>query len=81
MFLRFIRIFIPTSHSAPRAKYITYDLFHYRISNWKKTVGSIFKIKRMITPGLYPYPDYIQWFPLIKKGGLSSSVFFICTKE
>ena len=81
MFLRFIRIFIPTSHSAPRAKNITYDLFHYRISNWNKTVGSIFKIKRMITPGLYPYPDYIQWFPLIKKGRLSSSVFFICTKE
>ena len=81
MFSRFIRIFVPTSHSSPRAKYIIYDLFHYRISNWKKKVGSIFKIKRMITPGLYPYPDYIQWFPLIKIGRLSSSVFFICTKE
>ena len=77
----FVRIFVPTSHSSPRAKYITYDLFHYRISNWKKTVGSIFKIKQMITPGLYPYPDYIQWFPLIKKGRLSSSVFFVCMKE
>ena len=80
MFTRFVRIILPTSHSVPRAKYVTYDLFHYRISIWKKTVGSIFKIKGIITPGLYPYPDYIQWFPLIKKGKLSSSVFFICRK-
>jgi SAM-dependent methyltransferase len=75
MYTRFVRIFVPTSHSAPRAKYVIYDLFHFRISNWKKTVGSIFKIKGNIAPGLYPYSDYIQWFPLIKKGKFSSSVF------
>lgn len=80
MFSRLVRIIIPTSHSAPRAKYVIYDLFHYRITNWRKTVGSIFKIKQIITPGLYPYPDYIQWFPFFKFRRLSSSVFFISEK-
>ncbi len=77
----FIRIFLPNSHSYPRANYITYDLNHYRISKWKKSVSNIFKIDKIITPGLYPYPDYIQWFPYIKFAKLSSSVFFICKKN
>lgn len=81
VFKRFIRIFIPSSHSSPRAKYITYDLIHYRISNWRKIVGKQFQISTILTPGLYPYPDYIQWFPIIKRTKLSSSVFFICYKE
>ncbi len=78
---RLLRIFIPTSHSFPRANIITYDLLHYRKSYWRSILGKHFNIKQQITPGLYPYPDYIQWFPLIKKGGLSSSVFFICGKD
>jgi ubiquinone/menaquinone biosynthesis C-methylase UbiE len=81
VFTRFIRIFLPGSHSSPRAKHITYDLIHYRIKQWKKIVSKRFVINKVITPGLYPYPDYIQWFPFIKKGRLSSSVFFICSKE
>lgn len=80
IFSLLVRIILPTSHSAPRAKYVIYDLFHYRISNWKKTVGTIFKINQIITPGLYPYPDYIQWFPHLKFRKLSSSVFFISSK-
>lgn len=78
---RFISVFLPRSHSFPRAKFITYDLYHYRISNWRYIIESYFKIKKRITPGLYPYPDYLQWFPLLKVGSLSSSVFFICEKE
>jgi ubiquinone/menaquinone biosynthesis C-methylase UbiE len=80
-FSNVIRIFIPTSHSFPRAKYITYDLNHYRVSNWKKIVSNKFEIYKVITPGLYPYPDYIQWFPLFKKCKISSSVFFICKNK
>ena len=80
-FNRFIRIFLPTSHSFPRAKKITYDLIHYRISNWRKIVGKQFQISTILTPGLYPYPDYIQWFPLVQRSKFSSSVFFICTKD
>lgn len=78
VFNRFVRIFIPNSHSSPRAKYILYDIQHYRISRWKKTVSNHFDVKKVITPGLYPYPDYIQWFPYFRFGKISSSVFFIC---
>lgn len=78
MFSRFIHIFFPRSHSFPRAKFIFYDLVHYREVNWKKGITKQFHIKQIIKPGLYPYPDYVQWFPMIRKGGLSSSVFFIC---
>ena len=77
---RLVRVLIPGSHSYPRAKYITYDLFHYRISNWYKLVNKFYCINSILTPGLYPYPDYIQWFPLIKFRKLSSSVFFVCKK-
>lgn len=77
----FIRIFLPSSHSSPRKKYITYDLSHYRISNWQKIVSKQFRIATILTPGLYPYPDYIQWFPLVQRTKFSSSVFFICSKD
>ena len=80
-FSRFIQIFIPRSHSYPRANYIVYDLFHYKISNWRKKVTENFHINTILTPGLYPYPDYIQSFPLMKIGRISSSVFFICKKK
>ena len=80
MHTRFIQILVPRSHSYPRANYIVYDLFHYRISNWKRIVGNQFKLKQIITPGLYPYPDYKQWFPVVRLRKLSSSVFFICKK-
>ena len=76
----FARIFLPNSHSFPSSKYVIYDLNHYRISNWKKTLNKTFFIEKIITPGLYPYPDYLQWFPIIKINKLSSSVFFICKK-
>lgn len=81
MVSRLIQIFIPRSHSYPKAKFIFYDLYHYRISNWKRIVSNQFDIIHIITPGLYPYPDYLQWFPLIKFRKLSSSVFFICKKN
>ncbi len=81
MFERFVRIFIPTSHSYPRARFVFYDLFHYRVSNWKQIISIQFKINQTITPGLYPYPDYVQWFPVTRIGRLSSSVFFICVND
>jgi ubiquinone/menaquinone biosynthesis C-methylase UbiE len=77
---RLIHVLIPSSHSIPRRKYIWYDLIHYRILNWKKIVRREVLIKHTIKPGLYPFPDYIQWFPLHKNNSLSSSVFFICMK-
>ena len=76
----FIKIFRINSHSYPRAKSIWYDLFHYRIKNWKKTVETEFKVKTVIKPCFYPYPDYPQLFKLYKSKFFSSSVFFICQK-
>lgn len=78
MHTRFIQILVPRSHSYPRAKWMYYDVFHYRIIHWRKFIKSHFFISQIVTPGLYPYPDYIQWFPRMKIGKLSSSVFFIC---
>lgn len=78
---KWINILIPCSHSFPRAKTIFYDMYHYRISNWKKIVEQVFDIKEVITPALYPYPEYKQWFSLKENARHSSSVFFICKKK
>lgn len=80
-FKRFIRIFIPPSHSEPRAKTIFYDLYYYRIKNWRKIVSKEFEIVKTLKPCLYPYPDYIQPFKLHHSKLGSSSVFFICKKK
>lgn len=76
----FIKIFQINSHSFPRARSIWYDLFHYRISNWQKTVERELNVKSVIKPCFYPYPDYPQLFKLYKSKFFSSSVFFICQK-
>jgi len=76
----FIKIFHISSHSYPRAKSIWYDIFHYRISNWRKTVEREFKVKTVIKPCFYPYPDYPQLFKLYISKFFSSSAFFICKK-
>lgn len=74
-------LFIPRSHSYPNAKYIYYDLKHYRISNWKKIISQEFEIQHVLLPAFYPFPDYIQFFRLRKHFIFSSSVFFICSKK
>lgn len=76
-----IKIFRIRSHSYPRANTIWYDLIHYRINNWKKTVAKEFEIKRVVKPNFYPYPDYPQFFKPHKNYFFSSSVFFICKKK
>jgi ubiquinone/menaquinone biosynthesis C-methylase UbiE len=80
-FEKFKHIFIPRSHSFPIANFIGYDLKNYSINNWRKLISKHFRVDFEITPGLYPYPDYIQWFPFIKFKNYSSSVFFICKKK
>jgi ubiquinone/menaquinone biosynthesis C-methylase UbiE len=80
MHKRFINIFIPPSHSIPNHSFIFHDLSEYRISSWRKKIEKEFEIIETLTPSLYPYPDYIQWFPKVKLKGYSSSVFFICKK-
>lgn len=76
-----VNAIIPCSHSTPRAKTIFYDLEHYKIENWKKTVEEYFKIDETILPAFYPYPQYWQLFKMKKNYKKSSSVFFICSKK
>lgn len=78
---RFVHIFIPRSHSFPNARFIFYDLRNYSIRNWRNIILQNWKIEKQLMPMLYPYPDYIQWFPMLKSKYLSSSVFFICRKD
>jgi ubiquinone/menaquinone biosynthesis C-methylase UbiE len=80
-FPRFVRIFRISSHSHPRATSIWYDIKHYRIKNWQRTVEQEFKVEKVVLPCLYPYPDYPQFFKLRKFKRFGSSVFFICTKK
>lgn len=81
-FLNRLRVlFIPSSHSYPRAKTIFYDFKHYRLRNWKKLVESEFEIIEIVKPLLYPYPDYKQFFTMRKSKIGSSSLFFICRKK
>jgi hypothetical protein len=74
-------VFHMGSHNYPRANSVFYDLNHYRVKNWQKTISEQFDISKIIEPCLYPYPDYIQWFKLHKSPLGASSVFFICKKK
>jgi ubiquinone/menaquinone biosynthesis C-methylase UbiE len=76
----FINLFIPASHSFSD-RTLFYDFKHYRVSKWQATIAGVFDIQKVILPALYPYPDYLQWFPFSSSGRFSSSVFFICKKR
>lgn len=76
----FIKIFRIPSHSYPRGNSIWYDILHYRISNWQNTIEREFKVKKVVKPCFYPYPDYPQLFKIYRSKFFSSSVFFICKK-
>ena len=78
---RLVHVLIPASHSYPNYRFITHDLHAYRIKRWRKVINSELEIIDTLTPCLYPYPDFIQWFPKKTLKGISSSVFFICKKK
>lgn len=77
----FINMFVPVSHSCPRAKTVLYDMFHYRIKTWKRIVEQEFIIQQVLLPASYPYPEYRQLFGMRKNSRMSSSVFFVCIKK
>jgi ubiquinone/menaquinone biosynthesis C-methylase UbiE len=76
----FINLLFPPSHSYGRAATVFYDLVHYRVAGWKKTVESVFSVEKTLLPALYPYPQYRQLFSMQLNAVWSSSVFFICHK-
>jgi ubiquinone/menaquinone biosynthesis C-methylase UbiE len=79
--IKLIHILFPPSHSN-RNKTVLNDIYNYRYRKWKKIISTIFKIKFVIYPALYPFPDYIQLFRIKKNlKRYSSSYFFICEKH
>lgn len=77
----FVNMFVPVSHSYPRAKTIFYDMHHYKIKKWQRTVESEFIVEHVLKPAKYSYPEYRQLFRLKKDARNSSSVFFVCKKK
>ena len=73
-------LFLPKSHSSDD-KTILYDLNHYRIKKWQKTIEEQFHIEKVLLPALYPFPEFRQLFSMKKMKNHSSSVFFICRKK
>lgn len=78
---RFVNMFVPESHSYPRAKTIFYDMHHYKIKNWQQTVECEFVVEHVLRPAKYPYPEYRQLFRMKKNARQTSSVFFVCKKK
>lgn len=74
---RLIDFIRPVSHGQVHRS-IFFDLFHYKVTNWKKLIETEFKVTEVLLPAFYPYPDYYQLFSMKKKKNRSSSVFFIC---
>ncbi|HOV10901.1 MAG TPA: class I SAM-dependent methyltransferase [Bacteroidales bacterium] len=74
---KFIQMFIPGSHSDNKANTVFFDMRYYRVTRWKKVVGSVFHIQQTLLPALYPYPEFRQLFKMRKYKRISSSVFFI----
>ena len=78
---RFINMFVPISHSYPRAKTIFYDMHHYKIKKWQQTVENEFVVNYVLRPAMYSYPEYRQLFKLKINARQTSSVFFVCRKK
>lgn len=77
----FVNMFVPVSHSYPRAKTIFYDMRHYRIKKWQQTVETEFLVEQVLRPARYPYPEYRQLFGMKRNARQTSSVFFVCRKK
>lgn len=78
--ITFREVFIPRSHSYEGKSVLT-DMKHYRVKNWQRIVEKQFTVKNVLLPALYPYPEFRQWFPVLKNRKYSSSVFFVCVPK
>ena len=73
------RIFIPPPHGT-EAKSAFREIKTFSIERWKRLISSHFLIKQVILPGLYPWPNYPQVFPMMRLKRFSSSVVFVCVR-
>lgn len=73
------QIFFLKAHGS-YASLAIHEINDFSIKNWRKIISMHFQIVKVILPGLYPFPDFPQFFPFIKSKKKSSSVIFICKK-
>lgn len=71
-----LSLITPISHGK-EDKTVFYDLYDYRIEKWQERVKEHFDIENTVLPGLYPFPDFYQWFKPITGSKMSSSIFII----
>jgi len=73
----FGHVFLPEAHGVHAYSAIQ-ELRDFSIRHWNSLIGRCFRIQATFLPGLHPYADFPQFFPLIKSGRFSSSVVFVC---
>ena len=73
------RIFIPPPHGT-EAKSAFGEIKTFSIKRWNRLISSHLLIKQVILPGLYPWPNYPQVFPMMRLKRFSSSVVFVCVR-
>jgi SAM-dependent methyltransferase len=70
------RIFSPPAHGSG-ASGVWREIRDFRVTKWERLVSRHFDVERVLLPGLYPYPDFPQFFPHLSLDGFSSSVIFV----
>jgi len=79
--LRALReIFLPRAHGSYQSSVI-HEMRDFNIRNWKQLISNYFQINEVLSPGLYPYAIYPQFFPYIQSSKFYSSIIFICKKK
>lgn len=71
------QIFLPPSHSH-EGRSVFFDMCFYSDKNWTKLLETELHIEKRIYPALYPYPDFIQFFPSTHFSRFSSTIFYVC---
>lgn len=73
-------VFLPPPHGS-EAGHALEELKTFSVARWSALFGEFFAIERVVLPCLYPWPDFPQFFPLIKSKRFASSVAFICRRK
>jgi ubiquinone/menaquinone biosynthesis C-methylase UbiE len=75
----FSSIFLPEAHGSYK-RFVIQETMDFSKKHWLNLIVKHFFIEKLISPGLYPYPDFPQFFPFIKSNSFSSSIIFVCKK-
>ncbi|GAC1400193.1 MAG: hypothetical protein NVSMB56_15260 [Pyrinomonadaceae bacterium] len=70
-------IFLPPPHGS-EAAFAHQEMRTFSIARWHALFAKYFMIESVVVPCLYPWPDFPQFFPLVKLKRFGSSVVFVC---